>query len=279
MIKSLLPRTVHKVWGRRDIPATFGQMNDAARPIGEIWFEAPAGADADLLVKFLFTSERLSIQVHPDDAAAQEAGHARGKDEAWLILSAEPDARIALGTRRPLAPEELRQAALDGSIVDLVDWRPVSPGDFIYSPAGTIHAIGGGISLIEVQQNCGVTYRLYDYGRDRELHLDAGLAAARSGAFENPSRSEEVRPGRTVLFRGGKFVVERWQGLGPITLSPARDRPLWITPLAGGGRLDGKEAEFGSVWRIERDTQAGLGTDVVWLVSYPGAEAEDALLS
>src|SRR3546814_2738640 len=92
----------------------------------------------------------------------------RGKDEAWLILAAEPDSTIALGTKRPVGREELRDAALDGSIEDLLDWKPVKAGDFYYSPAGTVHAIGAGITLIEVQQNVDLTYRLYDYGRPRD---------------------------------------------------------------------------------------------------------------
>ena len=95
-----------------------------------------------LLLKLLFTSEPLSIQVHPDDAFARSIGLPNGKTEAWYILSAVPDAKIAVGLKRRITPHELRASIRDGSIVDLVQWRPVSKGDIIFVPAGTIHAIG-----------------------------------------------------------------------------------------------------------------------------------------
>ena len=139
---------------------------------------AMAAAEDALLVKYLFTSERLSVQVHPDDDAATAAGHDRGKDEAWLILDAEPGAEIAIGLKKQLSTEALKASALDGSIVDRLDWREVAPGDAFYSPAGTLHAIGAGLTLLEVQQNADITYRFFDYGRDRELHLDEAVAAA-----------------------------------------------------------------------------------------------------
>lgn len=107
----------------------------------------------------LFTAEKLSVQVHPDDAFARDHGFRRGKDEAWLILAAEPGATIALGTLEVMSREELRAAALDGSIEHKLFWKPVKTGDVLYSPAGTVHAIGGGLTLIEVQQNIDLTQR------------------------------------------------------------------------------------------------------------------------
>src|SRR5690606_21069723 len=122
-----------------------------------------------LLVKYIFTSEKLSVQVHPSDAQAAlgEPGD-RGKEECWLVLDAEPGAQLGLGLTRNLAQDELRAAALDGSIEDMLGWRSVSPGDFFRILPGTVHAIGPGLSLVEVQQNSDTTYRLYDYGRPRE---------------------------------------------------------------------------------------------------------------
>ena len=152
----------------------------AGQRIGEVWFTG--GGDLPLLAKYIFTSERLSIQVHPNDQQARARGLASGKTECWYILDAEPDATIGLGLTREVSPEELRAAALDGSIEQLIDWRPVKAGDFILVPPGTIHAIGAGISLLEFQQNADVTYRLYDYGRPRELHLDDSVAVG-SGAL------------------------------------------------------------------------------------------------
>ena len=117
---------VERVWGRHDIPAGFPRLGQGL-PVGEIWFEPPA--DAPLLVKYLFTAERLSIQVHPDDAAARAGGFPRGKDEAWYIVDAEPGARIGLGLTHTVSREALCAAALDGSIETLLDWRAVTPGE------------------------------------------------------------------------------------------------------------------------------------------------------
>lgn len=167
---------VTKPWGRFDLPAPFGAQ---AEKTGEIWFASPdAAAPLALMVKYIFTSEKLSIQVHPSDAQAAAAGLAGGKEECWLVLDAGPDAVLGIGTKEPLDAETLRTAALSGEIEALMDWKPVKRGDFFYIPAGTVHAIGGDVSLIEVQQNADITYRLYDYGRPRELHLDDGIAVS-----------------------------------------------------------------------------------------------------
>ncbi len=144
-----------------------------------------------LLVKFLFTSDNLSVQVHPNDEyAAKHHEGSRGKTEMWHILRAEPGAKIAFGVRVPVTKEELRTAAESGAIVDLLNWIPVRPGETYFIPAGTVHAIGGGLVICEVQQLSDVTYRLYDYkrvdkdGKERELHLDhsGGGSASRTGA-------------------------------------------------------------------------------------------------
>ena len=126
--KRLTTLRVEKPWGRHKLWPGFGDAPDGGAAVGEIWFDAGADADPELLVKYLFTSERLSIQVHPDDAAAQAAGYKRGKDEAWLVLAADPDSTIALGTREVTSREALAAGALDGAIVDMVDWKPVKAG-------------------------------------------------------------------------------------------------------------------------------------------------------
>jgi mannose-6-phosphate isomerase len=243
--RRLPSRQVERVWGRRDLPRPFAPLGAGGEPIGEIWFEG--AADAPLLVKYLFTSDRLSIQVHPDDDAARARGHPRGKDEAWYVLSAEPDAKIGLGLTRRVSPDALRAAALDGSIEHLLDWRPVVAGDFLYSPAGTIHAIGAGIALIEVQQNLDLTYRLYDYGRPRELHLDQAVAVADPAPWAAPAPPREAGPGRTVLAGGGPFSVERWRGARRAVL-PAGSL---LIPLAAGGTLDGEALAPDTVWAAE----------------------------
>ena len=211
-------------------------------PIGEIWFEPPA--DAELLVKYLFTSERLSIQVHPDDEAARARGHARGKDEAWYVIDAGPGAAIGLGLTRAVSRDELRRAALDGSIEALLDWRPVAAGDLLYSPAGTIHAIGAGIALVEVQQNADITYRLYDYGRPRALHLDEAVAVAKPGPWAPPSEPA--------------FTLERRTAPG------ALGDGAMVVPLRTGGAIGGEALVAGTVWSVDGEARlSGDGLDVL----------------
>lgn len=246
---------VERVWGRLDVPAGFPRLADDV-PVGEIWFEAPAGAG--LLVKYLFTAERLSIQVHPDDAAAAARGFARGKDEAWFVLDAEPGAAIGLGLVREVTRAALRAAALDGSIEALLDWRPVARGDVFYSPAGTVHAIGGGISLIEIQQNLDLTYRLYDYGRPRELHVAEAVAVAIPGPWSPQSHPATIAPGREILARGGAFSLERWT-------APARVHgEAVIVPIAAGGFIDGEALEAGAAWSVVEGAEiSGEAIDVL----------------
>src|ERR1044072_4314225 len=207
MLMRLRERRVFKPWGRTDIPEQFGGAT--SEPLGEIWFQREDGAADPLLIKYLFTSERLSVQVHPDDAAAHAAGHPRGKDEAWIILDADPGASIGIGLKEPLSAAQLRKAALDGWIAEALDWRPVQRGDAFYSPAGTLHSIGGGLALLEVQQNCDVTYRLYDFGRPRELHLDEGIASARTDIDVGNSIERSLGDGRSIVASGPRFTLER----------------------------------------------------------------------
>jgi mannose-6-phosphate isomerase len=250
---------VERVWGRRELPPGFPRP-PGDDPIGEIWFEAPD--DAPLLVKYLFTSERLSIQVHPDDAAAQANGYPRGKDEAWYVIDAEPDAVIGLGLTSSVTAEALRDAALDGSIERLVDWKPAKKGDAFYSPAGTVHAIGGGIALIEIQQNLDLTYRLYDYGRPRELHLDKAVAVAKPEPWSPPSPREQVAPGRESLARGGAFTLERWTAGGTVAGEAV------VVPMAPAGTIDGQPLAAGSVWSVDESAEIeGSGIDL--LVAIP----------
>ena len=148
-----------------------------------------------LLLKLLFTSEPLSIQVHPDDTFARAMGLPNGKSEAWYILSAEPDAQIGVGLKHQVTPQELRASIKDGSIAELVQWRPVAKGDVIFIPAGTIHAIGAGIVLAEIQQRSDATFRLFDYGRQRELHEDNGVAVAHAVAASSAHQSDPPHGG------------------------------------------------------------------------------------
>src|SRR5450756_1713434 len=174
-----------KPWGVSDLHP-WSSVDVSGDPVGELLFqrldkEAPLPA---LLLKLLFTSEPLSIQVHPDDAFAHSIGLPNGKTEAWYILAATPDARVAVGLKRKLTPQELRASIRDGSIAGLTRWRSVKKGDIISIPAGTIHAIGAGIVLAEIQQRSDTTFRLFDYGRQRALHEDDAVAASDAGPVQ-----------------------------------------------------------------------------------------------
>jgi mannose-6-phosphate isomerase len=268
--RRLIRRHVERIWGVRDLPPGFAPPEPAQEPIGEIWFEDPAGAPQDLLVKYLFTTERLSVQVHPGDIEAQAIGHRSGKDEAWYILSAEPGAVIGLGLTRAVSTVELRAAALDGGIEHLLDWRPVRAGETFYSPAGTIHAIGGGLALIEIQQNLDLTYRLYDYGRPRELHVEAALAVARPGPWSPPFAPVAHGRGREILAAGASFVLERWTGGGRVR------GDMLIVPIATAGAIDGASLEAGQVWWVEGGA-AIESPDA--LVAYAGGGVRDDALT
>jgi mannose-6-phosphate isomerase len=270
--RRLASRHVERIWGRRDLAGAFAPPAESASgPIGEIWFEG--AADADLLVKYLFTAERLSIQVHPGDEAARARGLPRGKDEAWFVLSAEPGAVIGLGLTHEVSRAALRAAAGDGSIEHLLDWRPAKAGDVFYSPAGTIHAIGGGLSLIEVQQNLDLTYRLHDYGRPRPLHLDEGVAAADPAPWARPFAPVHAGP-RTILAAGRAFVLERW-ATGSDAVATLPEGSVLI-PLAAGGTIDGERLEVGAAWAAEG--RVALASPADLLVAYPGSEARDSIL-
>jgi mannose-6-phosphate isomerase len=268
-------KRVEKPWGRRDLWPAFEPVPEGGNPIGEIWFEVPGAKDGsaggpELLIKYLFTSDRLSVQVHPDDATAQKQGYPRGKDEAWVILQAEPHASIALGTLNAMSKDELRRASLDGSIENLLDWKAVKKDDSFYTTAGTIHAIGPGLTLVEIQQNVDLTYRLYDYGSDRELHLDNGVEAANPVPYVATYKPHDVAPGREILADGPKFVLERWRESGSGTLA-SDGRPLWLVPLSGKGEIDGGPFEAGGVWLAQGETALTLEEGADMLVAYPGS--------
>jgi mannose-6-phosphate isomerase len=233
-VSQIEPIFVERVWGRHDLAPLFGKHE---KRIGEVWF--PLGEAFPLLVKFLFTSERLSIQVHPNDEYAALHERSRGKTEMWHILAAEADATIALGLTREVDREELRSAIANGSVLELVEWVPVQAGDTLFAPAGTIHAIGPGIVLCEIQQNSDVTYRLYDYGRARELHLERGLAVSDLGPFQGH---------REFPVTCDSFVAEMLEISSPEASS--LECEYLLIPIAGSGTVAGKSFEAGQCWKV-----------------------------
>lgn len=266
---SLRGRPVEKVWGRRALPGAFDAFATGHAAIGEIWFEDERADDRALLVKYLFTSDRLSIQVHPDDAGARAIGLRCGKDEAWVVIEAEPGAAIALGPREPMTRDALRAAARDGRIEQLLDWRPARVGDVYYSPGGTIHALGPGLSVIEVQQNIDVTYRLYDYGRPRELQIEQAVAVANLRPYAAPPLSATGGAGRERIAEGPAFTLERWSEAASGTIDASADAPVWLIPFTGAATVDACPLESGAVWIADGPADLEIEPDSAVLIAIP----------
>ncbi len=239
MTAALPTRQVEKPWGKDVLPAPFAAAE--GQRIGEIWFEPPP-ALPQLLVKYIFTSEALSVQVHPSDAQTIAKGLGRqGKEECWLILSAEPGAKLGIGFDAAITPEAMRAAALDGSIERLMTWHDVVPGDFYYIPANTVHAIGAGVGLIEVQQNSDITYRLYDYGRPRELHLDDGVAVSRGEPYALERWHSHVRLHETrALVDGPLFLLDQVAGVPSVEVAARYPGALLVIPREGTVHVAGE---------------------------------------
>lgn len=240
--RRLKPEFFEKVWGSTRLEPWFA---NSAQKIGEAWFRAP---DAPLLLKFLFTTEKLSVQVHPDDAYARRHHNSRGKTEMWHILAAEPGARIAAGFLRELDERELRAAALSGEIENLLEWFEARPGDTFFIPAGTVHAIGAGLALCEIQQHSDVTYRLYDYGRARELHLDHAVAVSR----REPHAARQTASGEVLVscehFRTSQFLVRDSRVHRP---GPGAE---FLIVIEGEGAIGGEITRAGEVWLLPAGT-------------------------
>ena len=262
-----------KPWGVRDLRPWSDARHDG-EPIGEIWYErpGPAAADSSLLLKLLFTSQPLSIQVHPDDAFAHSIGLPRGKTEAWYVLRAAPDAKVALGLKHPMTPHELREAIDDGSIAKSVAWQAVSADDAILVPAGTIHAIGAGLVIAEIQQRSDATFRMFDHGRQRELHVENAMMVADTGPAEFQVRPNRLTGERTLLVASPHFRFEK------VDLPPhsawrlEADRETWLLVLGGGARTGSFDVATGDAVFAQADRVAiatGAG-GLVALLAYTG---------
>ena len=274
-------RTKLKPWGSIDL-RPWSQASTTDGPIGELWFERPGFATpaTALLLKLLLTTEPLSIQVHPDDAFARSIGLANGKTEAWYILSAIAGAQVALGLKYPRSATELRAAIMDGSIANIVHWHPVHQGDVIFIPAGTIHAIGAGIVLAEIQQHSDATFRLFDYGRQRELHIESAVAVATAGPREIQSPPERLSDARIVLTVNSYFALEQ------IDLAPGSvwvlDAPkeTWLLAIEGHAQIGSTRLALGDAVFLQADhAEIEVGADgLKALLAYPGPNVNpDAL--
>jgi mannose-6-phosphate isomerase len=274
-------RALPKPWGIGDLRPWSSARHDGGT-IGEIWYErsSRAAADPSLLLKLLFTNQPLSIQVHPDDAFAHSIGLPSGKTEAWYVLSAAPDAKVALGLKQNLTPQKLRAAIDDGSISDLVVWHSVSSDDVIFVPSGTIHAIGAGLVIAEIQQRSDATFRLFDFGRKRELHIENAIAVAKAGPADFQVQPNRLTAERTLLVSNSHFVFER------IDLAPnsawclEAEQETWFLVVRGGAHVGSFEVATGDAVFSQSDRvdiHPGA-TGTVALAAYTGGGPVPRLL-
>ncbi len=260
-------REVEKPWGKDNLPWPF--TSRPGQRIGEIWFEPPPELN-QLLVKYIFTSEALSVQVHPSDDQTISSGLGRcGKDECWYVIDAEPGAKLAVGFNRHMTPQTITQAALSGDIEELLAWHPVHPGSFFYIPAGTVHAIGAGITLIEVQQNSDTTYRLYDYGRPRELHLEQAEEVMHCHPYDNTMKRQIPPDGSICLVQGPIFRLHRLAGPVSEHERELYKGPVLILPLAESITIDGRPINQGECSFARGITQLNVPAGGSCLVIQP----------
>ena len=241
----LQPQFHERVWGTRDL-SPFYAREVTGGPIGEAWltgdsctvangplagrsladmakefgtqFLGDAARDATrfpLLIKFLFPEEKLSVQVHPDDEGAAKVGQPCGKTECWYVLRANLGAQIGLGLKPGTTKMEVEVAIREKRMEHLLNWIDVHEGDMIYVDAGTVHSIGGGAVIVETQQNSDTTYRLYDYGRPRELHIEDGLRVTKeqthAGKVVAGQRQIEHGKEQTNLVTSPCFIVDHFK--------------------------------------------------------------------
>lgn len=261
----LKQKTIPKPWGQLSLPKIFGGKQD--EKIGEIWFQPPKGIIPKLLTKYLFTSEKLSIQVHPNDRQARRKGLSSGKEECWYILEAQPDAVLGIGLTKEVSATKLHAAVACGQIEQLVDWKPVKPGDLFYIPAGTIHAIGPGIQLIEVQQNADITYRLYDYGRAREIHLDDALSVATLAPYDMKYYQETVADQSAKLIDGPHFKLFQVLGDDQDILKGTSAGEWQILPLEGKVTTRGKSIGAGECGLCTKASEINLSKNIKSLIA------------
>jgi len=269
----IAPSFVERVWGSQDLRPWYERPTET-KPIGEVWLtgddclvesgpysgqtlssvfhqEARAllgqGADANsspLLLKVIFAKEKLSVQVHPNDAMAQKYGQPRGKTECWYALAAEPGAQVACGWKAGMTLDRIKQGIAAETLEESLNMLPVAEGDVIFVDAGTVHAIWPGSILLETQQNCDLTYRMYDYGRARELHVEKSLEAVRL-TTQAGKIAAKVLADRTILVDADYFCVERIAVMGScdsaslVGAGETAHGLAYLFAAAGAGRIAG----------------------------------------
>lgn len=289
----LLPVFRERVWGRKSLAPFFPEVKPRER-IGETWFtfdenQTSLGVSlgelisshpeilgealdplhpgaCPLLVKLLFTSERLSVQVHPDDTYAEQHHQSLGKTEAWYVLDAQSPGEIAIGFRETLTRQQLKSAAQSGEIEQLLDWRKVNAGDVVFVPAGTVHAIGAGLTICEIQENSDITYRLYDYGRPRELHLEHSIAVADLKPHQCDAKPVSLGNRREQLLECSYFRMERLRPAKSIQIEGGLPHYLLLICTEG--------IRAGQAWMIPaRAANVAIDGGSEWILTYKAPEA------
>ena len=274
----LAPLFVERIWGTPDLRPWYDQVTEAGsgrQPVGEVWLtgdgckvqtgtltgktlaevfadhaQTMLGEEAaermkgqsPLLLKVIFAQEKLSVQVHPDDRLAQKYGEPRGKTECWYALAAEPGAEVAAGLKPGVSLDIVGRGVADGTLEESLQVLPVAAGDMVFVDAGTVHAIWPGSVLLETQQNCDLTYRLYDYGRPRELHVAKALEAIRLETAAGKV-APTVLEDRTVLVNRDYFCVEKIAVKGVRTGASMQDADetgsglAYLFAAGGSGRI------------------------------------------
>jgi mannose-6-phosphate isomerase len=300
------PQFKTAIWGGNRLRALFGAP-PSAEPTGEAWILSDHGDDPSvimggalagtslrqllahsperilgqaklvngrfpILLKFIHAREPLSVQVHPSDAKAREleGPTASGKTEAWIVLEADPTARMYSGLQSGVTPEQLRQAIADGNVDELLYIHAPSASDCLFLPAGAVHSIGGGLVLFEIQQTSDLTYRLYDWqrvdpktGKSRELHVEKGLASVDytigpcRPAYPTDEGHGRVRPAKLVDCN--YFTLGRWDTDKPFRAGAAGKCRV-LVGIAGKAALRhaGKEYPIGlgGVWLLPAEVGA-----------------------
>jgi mannose-6-phosphate isomerase len=276
----LHPEFCERVWGANSLAPIYSRQI-TGNPIGEVWLTGDSCKVANgplaglslgqvsrqfgrelvgesvtdfsrfpLLIKFLFPKDKLSVQVHPDDEAVARTGQPCGKTECWYVLQAEPGTQLGLGLKPGTRKTEIERAIRETRLEELLNWIQLCAGDLIYVEAGTVHTIWPGAVIVEIQQNSDTTYRLYDYGRPRELHIDAGLQATKewthAGKVEKRQPCSENGKSHVNLVTSPYFIVDKfslsrsWEFRRP----QHAKRSVWcLVAIRGSGVISATECE------------------------------------
>ncbi len=298
----LLPLFRERVWGRDSLAPYFPSTPGSER-IGEVWFTFEENQTAPgkplgellrehpevlgtagnpqhpgicpLLVKFLLTTERLSVQVHPDDAYAQKHHGSLGKTEAWYVLDAQPPGEVAVGFDQTLKPETFQAAVASGEVEQLLHWKKVQVGDVVFVPAGTVHAVGAGVTICEIQENSDITYRLYDYGRARELHLEHGVRVSQLGPHTAEAKTIKLAEGRDEMLACEYFRIERLRPDASLRIAGGLPYYTLLICVKGSGTIDGRRCKAGQAWFLPAQSEEvvidGAGSE--WIFTYTATQA------